>query len=149
VKINLPRIKTILYIAYGVLGLLLLITTAGVALSGTSLFRLINPVAGWVMVLLPSSPWMLLWFTVTVGGFSRWGRIRLLMAALSPILLWQGICSLSQTVDSWVPLPADHIWQGVRGVLEILLAIAGALGLVSWLLDRRARAHPSESAPPQ
>ena len=132
------RFSHILYRSFVVLGILLLVATAGVALSGTTLFRNRNLLAGWVMVLLPSSPWLLLWVVTAVAGFSRWGSMRFILAVSSPLLIWQGLKGLECGSDEWLPLSSFFFWTRVQGALQLALAVAGLVSLVAWRLEVRS-----------
>ena len=132
------RFSRVLYGAFAVLGILLLVASAGVALAGTTLFRDWNPVTGWILVLLPSSPWLLFWVVTAVAGFSRWGSMRFILAASSPLLIWQGIEGLGSGSDQWVLLSSITFWTRVQGALQLALALAGLASLVAWRLEVRS-----------
>ena len=132
---NIDRFSRLVYSAFAILGLLLLAATTGVALSGTTLFRHMNPVAGWIMVLLPSSPWLLFWVVTAVAGFSRWRSMRFILAASSPLLIWQGLNGLGCGSDAWVVLSSILFWTRIQGALQLALGVVGLAGLVAWRLE--------------
>ena len=122
--------------------------TVALALASTSSLRHRSPAAGWVMVLLPSSPWLLFWLVTTVAGFSRWGSMRFVLAGASPLLIWQGLRNLAYISDAWVPLKAVVFWTRTQGALELLLALAGLASLVSWGVDMWRAARGPQAPPP-
>ena len=133
---TVDRFSRVLYRSFAVLSILLLVATTGVALSGTTLFRNWNPVAGWVMVLLPSSPWLLFWVVTAIAGFSRWESMRFILAVASPLLIWQGLKGLGCGSDDWVPL-SIIFWTRIQGALQLALALAGLASLAAWRLEVR------------
>ena len=151
----IDRASHAVYRSFALLGLLLLAATGGVALTGTSLFRHLNPLAGWVMVLLPSSPWLLFWAATAAAGFSRWGPMRFILAASSPLLIWQGLKGLGCGSDQWVPMGGVLFWTRVQGGLELALALASMASIVIWRLEscrstkKNSQAETTVSAAPR
>jgi hypothetical protein len=137
-KAQIRRISQTLFILTGSVAVLLFGLTIGQAYSSLAFFRQITAVSiEWLLILLPSSPWLFIWLMTAAVSFVRWRPSRPVLGAITPLLIWQGWQEISVAMDAWVPTLSWVTLIRLQGAMQLTLAALALMGLVIWWLERR------------
>ena len=138
-ELEVTRISQTLFVITGIVALILFGLTIGQAYSNVSFFQQVTSrYMQWLLILLPSSPWLFIWLVTAVVSFGRWRPYRPVLAAITPVLIWQGWQALSVAMDAWVPRVSWMTLLRLQGAMELALATLGLIGLAIWWVERHA-----------
>lgn len=141
------RASDLLFRTITALSIALFLTRIAIALSTSTEFHRFYGGNVWPMVLIPSSPWLLLWLVTGVAGWSRWSAIRFVLAGASPLFIWQAIDALGSPVARSLT-HNEALWTYLDAILQLMLAMAGLASVVVWWLGTRVRKASARDAKP-